>query len=91
MIGLDNVQQEFKRQLCAFANYAALHNDLVVLITKPGETLRARTDRVADTHLKLERAGTGLIMYGENPLTPRLGIEIDSTPAIPQLTFLEMV
>ena len=91
VIGLDNVQQEFKRQLGAFANYAALHNDLVVLITKPGETLRDQTDRVADTHLKLERAGTGLIMYGENPLTPRLGIEIDSTPAIPQLTLLEMV
>lgn len=91
VIGLDNVRQEFKTQLGAFANYAALHNDLVVLITKPGETLRDRTDRVADTHLKLERAGTGLIVYGENPLTPRLGIEIDSTPAIPQLTLLEIV
>jgi len=91
VIGLDNVRQEFKRQLGAFANYAALHNDLAVLITKPGETLRDRTDRVADTHLKLERAGTGLIVYGENPLTPRLGIEIDSGPAIPQLTLLEMV
>ena len=91
VIGLDNVQQSFKRQLGAFANYAALHNDLVVLITKPGEELRGRTDRVADTHIKLERAGMGLVMYGENPLTPRLGIEIDSAPAIPQLTLLEIV
>jgi len=91
VIGLDNVQQEFKRQLGALANYAALHNDLVVLVTKPGETSRDQTDRVADTHLKLERAGTGLIVYGENPLTPRLGIEINSGPAIPELTLLEMV
>jgi len=91
VIGLDNVQQDFKRQLGALANYAALHNDLVVLITKPGETSRDQTDRVADTHLKLERAGTGLIVYGENPLTPRLGIEINSGPAIPELTLLEMV
>lgn len=91
VISLDNVQQDFKRQLGALANYTALHNDLGILITRPDETLRNQTDRVADSHLKLQREGTGLIMYGENPLTPRLGIEINSVPAIPQLTLLEMV
>jgi len=91
VISMDNVQRGFKSQLGALANYVALHNDLMILITKPGEKLRERTDRVADTHLRLERSGTAVIVCGENPLTPLLGLGIDNAGPIPRLRLLEMV
>lgn len=91
VISMDSVQNRFKKRLGAFANYVALHNDLTILITKPGTEFRERTDRVADMHLRLERSGTAVMLYGENPLTPLLGIGIDQSGGLPTLSLLEMV
>lgn len=91
VISMDSVQSDFKERLGTFANYVALHNDLTVLITNPGTGFRDRTDQVADIHLRLERSGTAVMLYGENPLTPLLGIGIDRSGVLPTLRLLEMV
>lgn len=91
VISMDSIREKFKKQLGAFANYIALHNDLAVLVTNPGTEFRKRTDRVADMHMKLERLGTAVVLYGENPLTPLLGIGIDRSGAFPTVNLIEMV
>ena len=91
VISMDTAQEAFETRLGDFANYVALHNDLTILITKPGTELRTRADRVADMHFRLERSGDAIILYGENPLTPLLGIGITQSKSIPKITLTEMV
>jgi len=91
VISMDSIPGKFKKHLGAFANYIVLHNDLAVLVTNPGTEFRKRTDRVADMHMKLERLGTAVVLYGENPLTPLLGIGIDRSGAFPTVNLIEMV
>lgn len=91
VISMDTAQDAFETRLGDFANYVALHNDLTLLITKPGTELRTRADRVADMHFRLERSGDAIILYGENPLTPLLGIGISQSESIPKITLTEMV
>lgn len=91
VISMDTARQTFDGQLGDLANYVALHNDLTVIITKPGTELRERADRVADMHFRLERSGSAIVLYGENPLTPLLGIGIDRSESIYRVTLTEMV
>ncbi|AAC82808.1 GvpD protein, cluster A (plasmid) [Halobacterium salinarum NRC-1] len=91
VISMDTAQEAFETRLGDFANYVALHNDLTLLITKQGTELRTRADRVADMHFRLERSGDAIILYGENPLTPLLGIGISQSESIPKITLTEMV
>ncbi|WP_363465211.1 gas vesicle protein GvpD basic region 2 domain-containing protein [Halogeometricum borinquense] len=91
VISMDTARSTFETWLGDFANYVALHNDLAILITKPGTELRKRADRVADMHLRLERSGKAIMLYGENPLTSMLGIGIDQSQSIPRITLTEMV
>lgn len=91
VISMDTAQTAFETRLGDFANYVALHNDLTILVTKPGTELRERADRVADMHLRLERSGDAIMLYGENPLTPLLGIGINQSKSIPEITLTEMV
>lgn len=91
VISMDVARREFESRLGDFANYVALHNDLALLVTKPGTELRARADRVADMHFRLERSGDANVLYGENPLTPLLGIGVDQSQVIPEITLTEMV
>ncbi|EMA04408.1 gas-vesicle operon protein gvpD [Haloferax mediterranei ATCC 33500] len=91
VISMDTARTAFETRLGDFANYVALHNDLAILITKPGTELRRRADRVADMHFRLERSGEAIMLYGENPLTPLLGIGIDRSQPIPEIILTEMV
>ncbi|MEZ3164919.1 gas vesicle protein GvpD basic region 2 domain-containing protein [Halorubrum sp. RMP-47] len=91
VINMDSIRSTFKKRLGAFANYIALYNDLAVLLTNPGAEFRKRTDRVADMHMKLERLGKAVVLYGENPLTPLLGIGIDRSGSFPTVNLIEMV
>jgi KaiC/GvpD/RAD55 family RecA-like ATPase len=91
VISKDTMEEAFETRLGDFANYVALHNDLTLLITKPSTEFRTRADRVADMHFRLERSGSAIILYGENPLTPLLGIGITQSEAIPKITLTEMV
>ncbi|MFA9517158.1 gas vesicle protein GvpD basic region 2 domain-containing protein [Halopenitus sp. H-Gu1] len=91
VISMDTARTAFETRLGDFANYVALHNDLTILITKPGTELRKRADRVADMHFRLERSGNAIMLYGENPLTPLLGIGIDQSQSIPKITLTEVV
>lgn len=91
VISMDTAQAAFETQLGDFANYVALHNDLMILITKPGTNLRKRAGRVADMHFRLERSGEAIVLYGENPLTPLLGIGLGQSQANPKITLTEMV
>ncbi|TSD14763.1 protein gvpD [Haloglomus irregulare] len=91
VVSMDTAQEAFETRLGDFANYVALHNDLAILITKPSTELRTRSDRVADMHFRLERSGDAVIMYGENPQTPLLGIGISQSESIPKVTLTEMV
>lgn len=91
VISMDTARTAFGTRLGDFANYVALHNDLTILITKPGTELRTRADRVADMHFRLERSGNAIMLYGENPLTPLLGIGVDQSQSIPKITLTEMV
>jgi KaiC/GvpD/RAD55 family RecA-like ATPase len=91
IVSMDTAQATFETQLGDFANYVALHNDLMILITKPGTDLRKRAGRVADMHFRLERSGEAIVLYGENPLTPLLGVGLDQSQAIPKITLTEMV
>ncbi|MFB6119383.1 gas vesicle protein GvpD basic region 2 domain-containing protein [Halosegnis sp.] len=91
VISMDTARDAFETRLGDFANYVALHNDLTILITKPGTELRTQADRVADMHFRLERSSDAIILYGENPLTPLLGIGISQSESIPTITLTEMV
>lgn len=91
VISMETARTTFEAQLGDFANYVALHNDLSILVTKPGSELQPPPDRVADMHFRLERLGNATILYGENPLTPMLGIGIDKSQAISEITLTEMV
>lgn len=91
VISMDTARTAFETRLGDFANYVALHNDLAILITKPGTELRKWADRVADMHLRLERSGDAIMLYGENPLTPLLGIGVNQSKSIPEITLTEMV
>ncbi|WP_181692580.1 gas vesicle protein GvpD basic region 2 domain-containing protein [Natronomonas sp. LN261] len=91
VLSMDTARRTFDGQLGALANYVALHNDLTVIITEPGTELRERADRVADMHFRLERSGSAIVLYGENPLTPLLGIGIGRSRPIPRITLTEMV
>lgn len=91
VISMDTAHHAFETRLGDFANYVALHNDASVLITKPGTALRTRADRVADMHFRLECAGDAIVLYGETPLTPLLGIGVDQSGTIPEITLTEMV
>ena len=72
------------------ATYVALHNDLSVLVTKPGGE-RTRADRIADIHLRLERRGETAFLYGINPVTPFLGFDTSTTDGSLNVTLTEMV
>ncbi|GGJ05414.1 protein gvpD [Halobellus salinus] len=91
VISMDAAQEAFEARLGDFANYVALHNDLALLLTNPGTELRTWADRVADMHLRLERFGDATILYGENPLTPLLGIGTTRSESITKTTLTEMV
>jgi RecA-superfamily ATPases implicated in signal transduction len=91
VISMDTARRTFEDRLGELANYIAIHNDLAVIITKPGTELRERADRVADMHFRLERSGSAIALYGENPLTPLLGIGIDRSQPIQEVTLTEMV
>lgn len=82
---------EFCDRLGEWANDVALHNDLGVLVTKPTGDLRNHANRIADMHLHLEKRGKVIVVYGENPLTPILGVGMDTTGPIPEITLTEMV
>lgn len=91
VVSMDTARMAFETRLGDFANYIALHNDLTLLITKPGTNLHKRADRVADMHFRLERLGKAIVLYGENPLTPLLGIGVNQSQTIPEITLTEMV
>lgn len=90
-LSTDAMETAFGSQLGEFAHYVALHNDLALLVTKPGSELRASTDRVADVHLRLERRNEVIVLSGRNPVTPLLGVGIDTERGIPRIVLLEMV
>lgn len=91
IISMDTARPAFESYLGDFANYVALHNDLSILITKPGTDLRKRADRVADMHFKIERLGEAIVLYGENPLTPLLGVDLKKSQSASKITLTEMV
>ncbi len=77
IISMDTIQSDSEK-LGNFANYISLHNDLSILITKPGNDLESLANRVADMHFCLERIDGSILLCGENPLTPLLGFKIDT-------------
>lgn len=91
VINAETAQGAFETRLGDFANYVALHNDLTLLITKPGTESHTRADRIANMHFQLERSGDAVVLYGENPLTPLLGIGISQSESIPKITLTEIV
>ena len=91
VISMDTARSTFETRLGHLANYAALHNDLTLLITKAGAGHHTRADRVADMRFRLEQSGGAIMLYGENPLTPLLGIGIDRSQAVPDITLTEVV
>lgn len=94
VLGLDAVYEgipEFGERLGKCANEIALHNDLGILISKSSSNLRDHANRIADMHFYIEKRGKTLVMYGENPLTPILGVGMDTDDSIPEVTLTEMV
>jgi KaiC/GvpD/RAD55 family RecA-like ATPase len=91
VISMDTARSAFEARLGHLANYVALHNDLTLLITKAGAELSTRADRVADMRFRLEQSGGTIMLYGKNPLTPLLGIGVDRSETIPDITLTEMV
>jgi KaiC/GvpD/RAD55 family RecA-like ATPase len=85
------MDERIESQLDDFAQYVTVHNDLALIVTKPGSELRSRTDRVADVHLQLEREEETILLSGQNPFTPLLGVGIDTERCIPRIVLLEMV
>ena len=88
---MDTGRSAFEARLGDFVKYVALHNDLALLLTKPGAELRTRASQVADMHFRLERFADASILYGEHPLTPLLGIGITRSEPVPEVTLTEMV
>lgn len=82
---------EFGERLGECANEIALHNDLGILITKSSSDVRDHANRIADMHFHIEKDGKALVMYGENPLTPILGVGMDTEDSLPEVTLTEMV
>jgi KaiC/GvpD/RAD55 family RecA-like ATPase len=91
VISMDTGRSAFEARLGDFVKYVALHNDLALLLTKPGAELRTRASQVADMHFRLERFADASILYGEHPLTPLLGIGITRSEPVPEVTLTEMV
>lgn len=91
VFSMDTAQPAFKTRLGDYANYVALHNDLAIIVTKPETDLRTQAVRVADMHFRLERWGEAIVLYGENPLTPLLGIGFDYSQSTPEISLTELV
>lgn len=91
VISMDAAGDAFGDVLSDHATYVALHNDLSMLVTKPGGEKRTRVDRIADVHLRLERRGETVFLYGENPVTPFLGFDAGTTDGSRNLALQEMV
>ncbi len=91
VISMDTGRSAFEARLGDFVKYVALHNDLALLLTKPGAELRTRASQVADMHFRLERFADASILYGEHPLTPLLGIGITRSEPVPEVTLTEVV
>ncbi len=90
-ISMDAAGDALSEIMSDHATYVALHNDLSVLVTKPGSKERTRADRVADVHLRLERRGETVFMYGKNPVTPFLGFDTSVTDGTLDIALQEMV
>lgn len=91
IISMDATGDVLGEVMSDHATYVALHNDLSVLVTKPGSEERTRADRVADVHLRLERRGETIFLYGENPVTPFLGLDTETTDGVRNIALREMV
>ncbi|MFB6206066.1 MAG: gas vesicle protein GvpD basic region 2 domain-containing protein [Haloglomus sp.] len=91
VISMDAAGDAFGDVLSDHATYVALHNDLSILVTKPGGEERTRANRIADVHLRLERRGETVFLYGENPVTPFLGFDTRATDSDRNLALQEMV
>lgn len=94
VLGLDAAYEgipEFGERLGECANEIALYNDLGILITNSSSNLRDHASRIADMHFFIEKRDKTLVMYGENPLTPILGIGTDTDKGLPEVTLTEMV
>lgn len=91
IISIDTARQTFDGQLGKFANYVSLHNDLAIIVTKSVTKFEKRADRVADMHFRLERSGSAIVLYGNSPLTPLLGVGVDRSNSVYRITLTEMV
>lgn len=91
VISMDAAGDAFGDVLSDHATYVALHNDLSILVTKPGGEERTRAARIADVHLRLERRGETVFLYGENPVTPFLGFDTGPIDSDRNLALQEMV
>ncbi len=91
IVSMDAAGDSFSDTLSDHATYIALHNDLSVLVTKPGSGERRRADRIADAHLRLERRGETVFLYGKNPVTPFLGFDTSAAEGVLNISLQEMV
>ncbi len=91
IVSMDAAGDVFSEILSNHATYVALHNDLSVLVTKPGNGNRTRADRIADVHLRLERRGETVFLYGKNPVTPFLGFDLNRADGTCGVALQEMV
>jgi KaiC/GvpD/RAD55 family RecA-like ATPase len=91
IISLDAVGEGVSRILNDHTAYVALHNDLSIFVTKQENQQRAEANRIADIHLRLERRGETVFLYGENPVTPFLGFDTQTGGVGSDITLEEMV
>ncbi len=91
IISMDATGDVFSEVMTDHATYVALHNDLSILVTKPGSGEQERADRIADVHFRLERRGETVFLYGENPVTPFLGFDTSTNDGTLNVNLTEMV
>ncbi len=91
IISMDATGDVFNDIMSDHATYVALHNDLSILVTKPENGERTRSDQIADIHLCLERKGETAFLYGKNPVTPFLGFDMSVAAGILDVSLQEMV
>jgi len=91
IISMDATGDAFSNVMSDHATYVALHNDLSILVTKPEDGKRTRSDQIADIHLCLERRGETAFLYGKNPVTPFLGFDMSAAAGVLDVSLTEMV
>ncbi len=91
IISMGATGDAFSNVMSDHATYVALHNDLSILVTKPEDGKRTRSDQIADIHLCLERRGETAFLYGKNPVTPFLGFDMSAAAGVLDVSLTEMV